>query len=799
MALALVLALSGCKSDGERLGAYLQSGGDYAEQGDYDRALVQFRNALKIDPDHAETRAAMGQVLLEQGALREAREEFVILSERFPDRLEFRSRLGQIALVSADWAALDRQAAAARAIDDTALDSRALDIAARYRAAVREKDAVAQDALAAEARALLAGRPDQPVLLRVAVDNLTKGPDPAAALPLLDAALDIDPHAPELQLLRIRLLADSDRLDAAEDRLLDLARLYPDDPQIAGLLVARHLSKGRIDAAENVLRALAEGAPAGETPMRMLLVRFLYRMRGAEAALAELARLIDGAGDAPAALLYSGMDRSIRFDEGDRDGAVQGLRALLADLDDASAEARALRVLLAGMQDRLGERQAARGEIAEVLALDPYDAQALKLRATWAIEADDPKSAIVDLRTALAQRPRDTELMTLLAAAHAQDGNRGLAMEQLSAAAQVSGHAARESERYADALLTDGRPAVARRVLEVAHTAAPGDVPVARALIARYIADRDWRGAERVLAGLGRIDTPTARSAAEPLRAALLLGQGRDADAARAMQDMLAADPGRQAAFADLVAGFRQRGEMVTARSQIEAALALYPDDAALGILAAEQSLAEGDFDRAEREYRALARGPGDAAALRLFALLAGQGRRDAAEAVLRQGLTDHPTSRGLRLIEANRREVTGDVPGAIELLEALHADRPGDPTVANNLASLLVGHDDDPATLARAARIVAPLRGTANPAVSDTIGWIAFRRGDAEGALPLMRRAARGLPDDALVRSRLGQVQAALGRSEEARAAFAATLDLAPADHPIARDALRRLSALGG
>ncbi|WP_179378118.1 tetratricopeptide repeat protein [Jannaschia marina] len=799
-AVAVALLVSGCKSDDARLSDYLDSGRAYAAQGDHARAILQFRNALKIDAEHAETRAAIAGSLLAQGELRQAEQEFTLLSERFPDRMEFRSRLGEIALVSANWRALDRHADAAETIDAEALDARALRLAARFRIARGQAVRARQDEIAGAAYTLLDEAPAHPVLIRIVLDNLTSGDDPAVALPVLDAALAIEPHDAELQLLRIRLLAQNDRLDSAETRLMELAALYPNDPQIASLLVARHMSVGRVEEAEGVLRALADAAPRGDTEMRAVLVRFIHRHRGPDAALTELSRLRAAAEGTVSAPLYAAMDRSIRFDMGDRDGAVEGLTALIAEIGDVP-EGRVLRVLLARMHDRLGNRPEARTLVTEVLAEDSGDVGALKLRAIWAIDEEAPKLAIVDLRSALAQQPRDTELMTLLAAAHDLDGTRGLALEQLAIAAEVSGHAAREAERYADALLAEGRDGVALRVLDIAHEARPQDLRLAERLAELRIARQDWRGVARVLAALRSVETEAAAAVRAPIEAALLLGQGRAADAEAALEGMIADDPGRQAAFTRLIGGLIARGDLATARTQLDLALVKRPEDAALRLLDADLARQGGDADRAERLYRELAgvSGLGETPTLRLFGMMQAQGRTETADAVLAEGLAAHPASRPLRLIESNRLQVTGDRAGAIALLEALHAEEPQDAVAANNLAAMLSEGTDDPEVLRRAARIVAPLQGTTNPAVSDTIGWIAFRRGNADGALPLLERAVRGLPQDAAVRLRLGQVQAALGDAASARASYEAVLGLVDAGDPVARDAEAHLAALGG
>ena len=63
------LALAACKSDAERADAYFQSGMELLQAGDTDRAIVEFRNVFEFEPNHLETRMAMGNLFLEQNEL----------------------------------------------------------------------------------------------------------------------------------------------------------------------------------------------------------------------------------------------------------------------------------------------------------------------------------------------------------------------------------------------------------------------------------------------------------------------------------------------------------------------------------------------------------------------------------------------------------------------------------------------------------------------------------------------------------------------------------------------------------
>ena len=72
--------------------------------------------------------------------------------------------------------------------------------------------------------------------------------------------------------------------------------------------------------------------------------------------------------------------------------------------------------MLAQMLSATGNAVGARARIEEVLAEDPTNVEALKMRAAWLIDEDKPGDAIVDLRAALDQAPRDAAILTLMAA-----------------------------------------------------------------------------------------------------------------------------------------------------------------------------------------------------------------------------------------------------------------------------------------------------------------------------------------------------------------------------------------------
>ena len=128
-----------------------------------------------------------------------------------------------------------------------------------------------------------------------------------------------------------------------------------------------------------------------------------------------------------------------------------------------------------------------------------------------------------------------------------------------------------------------------------------------------------------------------------------------------------------------------------------------------------------------------------------LARLYFGAGRVDDALTTVAEGLKVSPKDAGLFLLAGTLHEQKGDIPAAEDAYEKALAVNPQHAMAANNLAYLLSEHGGDAdraLELARTARRAAP----ADPHISDTLGWILYKRGTYQEALPLLRQSAATL-----------------------------------------------------
>jgi tetratricopeptide (TPR) repeat protein len=99
---------------------------------------------------------------------------------------------------------------------------------------------------------------------------------------------------------------------------------------------------------------------------------------------------------------------------------------------------------------------------------------------------------------------------------------------------------------------------------------------------------------------------------------------------------------------------------------------------------------------------------------------------------------------------------------------QALAID-PSSAVSANNLAFLYVkqgGNLDLALGLAQKAKQLLP---ETNP-ITDTLGWVLYKKGDYASALPLLQECVEKKPNSAVYRYHLGMVLAAVGQKEKAK-----------------------------
>lgn len=775
------VVLAGCKSDIERADEYFQSGLKLLEAGDADRAMVEFRNTFEFEENHLEARTAMGKIFLEQDNLGAAYGQFLRIVEQFPDEFDARLTLAELAFGLGDWDEFIRHSEALVEAQPDNPRVQVVDLGAKYREAVLDQDDPARQALTSSAEALLKDMSESEILNNILLDTYLRDGALSRALERLGALLLKSPDDRQLYMRRLALLGQMQDMDALEAQLRDMVERFAGDQDVQRIALQFYVTQNRLDDAEEFLREISD--PADEDSGNYLsLIQFIGQVRGEEAARAEIERAIEVN---PSPNRFKGMLAMLDFQRGERDKAIAEMETILADADPVLEDTQTIKTLFARMLVGTGNQVGARRQVEEVLEQNPSNVAALKMQASWQLQEDEVDEAIANLRIALDTAPEDVQVMNLMHEAYTRLGDSDLAREYLALAADASGNSPEAALRYARLLVSEERYLPAEDVLLPALRQAPQDVDLLAALGQIYLRLEDIPRANQVIDTLGRINTERSRAVANSLQTELLNQQSGTQEAIAYLEELANREDAGLRDRLVLVNARLRVGETAEALAMVQELTAENPENLAIRQVLANTQAANGDLPAAEATLREIitAVPRSDRTWTQLFRVVARQGEQEKARALLDEAVDATERHPNVMWAKAGILERDGDIDGAIAIYEELYTRNSSSLVVANNLASLLATYRDDDESLERAWVVGRRLRNVDNPAIQDTYGWLLFRRGQVEEALPYLKSAAAGL-NDPIVHAHLGFAYAALDRNEEALAQMQRAVDMAgPAD----------------
>lgn len=777
--IAALTVLTGCDSAEDRAQKHYENGLQLVENGDYARALVEFRNAVALDQNSMEMRLAFGKAARLAGNIPESYTQYLRVVETTPGNMEARLALTEMAIGAQNWEEAERHGEALIQANADLDGVSSAKLALEFREAVVAENEARIRELTRQGEALLETRPDDAILQRLLIEGYTREGRTDEALSMTDRALSQDPKNRQLYFARAQLLYRGGDTEGLERHLRQMVENFPDDAEIKGLLIQHLTSQGKIASAETFMR---EELAASDDPKtaHVALIAYLRQVHGNTEALRELDTAISAYEDNR---LFRALRASILFEDGNPESAISELQAVI-DEAQPSEETDRFKVTLARMLTTAGNDVGARALIEEVLEHDQWNVEALKMQARWAIDGDRPEDALESLRKALDRQPEDPGALMLMSEAHQRNGNPELAQDLMAMAVEASDNAPRESLAFASSLARDERLRPAEDVLVRALRRSPNSLELLVLLGQVHVAAQDWPRAEQVEAALRRLGTAEATARAEELQYQIFgRREGRD-KAIAYLEGLVETDEGSSAAVIELIRTRLGEGKGDEALEFARQLVEREPDNPNARIVLGNTYAALSKFDEAEKVIRGTLDETGDpGVALQLVRLLGSQARVDEAKSVLEAALETNPENAELLWVKATFLEQANDIEGAIKIYNKLYQRDTGSALIANNLASLLATYRTDDASLQRAFRVARRLNGTEVPAFQDTYGWILYRRGEHSEALRYLKPAAEVMRGDPIVQYHLGKVYQSLGRSDEAMAAFRNAVDVAAED----------------
>ncbi len=576
------------------------------------------------------------------------------------------------------------------------------------------------------------------------------------AKPYLEAIQRIQPNSPVSKLLAQLYLRDKN-VDRAIESLDKYLRAYPNDAQAVTLLASAHMSQGRYARATQLTQdALKlQDAPDLRTLLGMSLVgsgKFGSAVGELEAAVKKDPSQIQ-AGTALATIyMQSGQAaRSVKLA-----GALQKQQPENAGLHNLLGQARRAS----------GDNDGARESFEQAYKIDPtYSAPQINL-ARLEADAQALDQAAARLATLLARDGKNVEAMTELGLITERRGQLVDAQRWLEKADDLAGpnnvHAALA---LVDFLLRNRQNEAAREATRRLTGKAPEAMHVLFMLARVATANKDLTGARSTLArasSLTNYDAPTLlRIAMMQLQVNDVAGAGHSLD--KALSDRPDYLPA-QAVMADVEL---RKGEHGKAEARARQIVAKNPKAGVGYGLLGDIAAAKGQGSQAIEHYRkAFQVEPASDNVMRLIGALTPVNPQ-AANTLAEQWLKQQPRDLGVRRAIADGFARAGNLNAARASYEALIKQAPDDAEAMNNLANVLILSKDSGALRVAEA---AMARKPGAPHIIGTAGWAAFKAGQTDRALQLLRDARLRDPNNPDTRYFLAAVLASAGRNTEAR-----------------------------
>lgn len=731
VALSTLVACDG--SEGRKV-KYLQQAEASFQAGDYEKARINFKNVLQIDPKDLKGREGIARTMEKLQDWRGAVAQYRAIVEEDPANINAKVKLGQLYLLAkaSDLAlTLAEEVLATQSTHDGGL---------ALKAGAQIQMGKADEALinAEQAFKINSASIDNIVLLASIYGGAGRTED---AITLLEAQQKSHPTSSSILALQSRFYMSTERLALAENALKKLVEINPDQIAYKNQLARFYMATDRSDEAETILMAAAAQEPLDIEAVSSLQAFYLQRGDKKKAKTVLTNAIAKHPKVTELRLRLAGYHMSL----GEKDEARSIYESLLKE--DRSTMLKA-KTRLAFMDTQDKKPDEALAKLDEVLKENPADVEALTLRGGIHLASNKPLDAIGDLRAVLGATPDSPEVIKMLGRAHQMNGEKQQAMDLFKSALNLQPQDVELRMQLADLLLEMKELNQAAKQMELASQLLPDNARIIEKKVQVYIQGQYLDDADKVIAHLRTLTPDSPRNSYY----AGLVAQARNQHEAalKLFDESFALKQGAIEPMTAKIKSYIALDKIDQAIAWLSESLKTVDDNPVAHNLLGELWLAKKEWAKARTALaRCMTLKPEWWIPYRNTAMAEqGEGGEESGFAYL-QSVVDKVDSMPLRVEAANRAERLGHYDFAIQQYEKVLEKNPDNKLIVNNLVMMIVTHKSDEQSLQRATELSAQLEGLDNPFFMDTAGWVHYLKGDYQRALPIIQQAARGAPED--------------------------------------------------
>ena len=761
---AIVMSIVSCGGKDERKKEYFEKGKAYLEERNLEKARIEFKNVVQIDPKYAEAFYYLGLVEEMDREVKKAFTNYTKAAELKDDYSEPRIKLAEIYLVIGTeeyftkaknilWDILEK--------DEDNAEVKLLWLRISYKEGNKEDSVTKMEAMYAEDPkleglvALLAGAYLESKELEKSLDMLSQG-------------IKQDPSNIGLRVKKASIFFNAKRYDEAEAELIEI--INQDKSLFASrLALSSFYSKiDKLEKAEAVLRQGVSEMPS-DTKRSMVLIQFLLLRKGAKEAVEELINTIEARPDAydlklTLARIYKD---SHKYSEA-KELFAEIILNSLNDSDKVHAKNLTAEILIAE-----GSVEEAKTILAKVIADYPKNNDALTLSSKISVLENDFTTAINNLRTVLRNQPGDAEVSKLLAQAHVSLNAFELAENVLKEATQVDPKAIEPVINYATFLISMKQQAQAEKLIAEA----------------REVDNKHFKLMELQLGFAGERNDPAQvkilldeMQLVHPDKSSVYIKRGQYFSVIKKYDVALgefekAYDLSRSPP--DLLQALEFISKIYLVKNQFQKAVDFLQkkidendNDTLFEYILAKVHLSQKDVAKAKILFKSvIADGPKwPKPIIDLARLYENEGNIEDSIQVIKNGIAANNGNLLLEITLANYQEKNNQYDDAIATYKAILDSVPTNALALNNLSVLLLDRSSDASAAKLALKYAKKLYTNDKLAFIDTLSWAYAKNAKYEQSITLLRPIVKKLPNVIVFQYHLGYALYHNDKKDEAK-----------------------------
>ncbi len=753
-----------CGGKEERKAAYLEKGKVYLEEGNLDKAKIEFKNVLQIDPKFAEAHYLMGLMEERKGEPKKAYMRYSKAFELDPEYLGPKVKLAEIYMVIGGEEYFSKAKKLIKEIlvkDAGNVKAKLIKEQIRYKQG-DENLALKNIEKLIEINPLLDNGINLLASAYLAKGNVDK------ALGILDKGIQADSSNLSLRSKKATILYKEKRYKETEKTLQDIVNQDKSLFSSKLALSSFYAKTDQLDKAERVIREGMNDDP-DDVKRSLVLIEFLLRRRGPDKAIVELNKII---AEKPEEYeLYFALAKIYKAIN-ENDNAKKIYRKIASESNSDSDRVNANNLLADVFLDEKNI-DAAKAIVTETLKDHPNNNDALRVRSEIALNEKNYTAAVNDLRAVLKSQPGNTDVSKMLAQAHMALKEYELAESVLKNATLVDPEDATASINYIAYLINQKRNSDAEKALITARKSNKNDFQLMDIALSFAGQKNDKQKLVEILNEMKK---------AFPNKVDVYIKRGLYYFAVKDFSNALSEfelalsksvlPPDAINSLEKIAKVFLAQGKPDKAIQYLKQRIVKNHKDILSQYVLANVYVSQQDIVNAEKYYKSVidvnAKWPQPY--LKLSALYMRNGRTDEAIDLLEETIKTSDADLKLYTTLASLYEQNSRFDEARRVYEKILKKAPDNPLALNNLAVNLLDHSMKPGAALQALEYAKKLNVSINEAFADTLGWAYAKTGNYAKAVEILKPIVEAKPKIDVFKYHLGYALYQKGEKAAAR-----------------------------